>query len=326
VFVAAHRPLSWAAAAVAAAVVLDPVVDRLSPYVHRVPAVLLTLLALAAIGVGTTYLVFDEIDNEVEGLKTSAPEDAAAIEDRTDRVGELARDFGLTDRVEAVIEGLDERVAGGSDVLRTTAGTAPTYLVGAILTIFFMTYGPRMARSALDQYPDPARRARVAATVGPAIATARTAVLLTVAVAAAVGVAVSLVATTLDLPAPSAIGFVAAVFTLLPHVGLVVGALPLLLLTLGFQTGATAFALAGIVLVLQAADSLVVRPRIARRSLSVGLFVPWVVALIGYAVYGVGAAAYGLLYAVFGLAVLDRLVAQEEARAQDEPVPHQFGP
>jgi predicted PurR-regulated permease PerM len=56
VFVAAHRPLSWAAAAVAAAVLLDPVVDWLAPYIRRAPAVLVTLAALAVVGVGTTYL------------------------------------------------------------------------------------------------------------------------------------------------------------------------------------------------------------------------------------------------------------------------------
>ena len=37
VFVAAHRPLSWAVAAVAAAVLLDPIVDRLAVHIRRVP-------------------------------------------------------------------------------------------------------------------------------------------------------------------------------------------------------------------------------------------------------------------------------------------------
>jgi hypothetical protein len=33
--------------------------------------------------------------------------------------------------------------------------------------------------------------------------------------------------------------------------------------------------------------------------------VPWVVVLVGYAVYGVGGAAYGLAFAVFALALVD---------------------
>src|SRR5688500_13432167 len=60
--VAAHRPLSWAVACVAAAVLLDPVVARLSRYVRRAPAVLLTFLVLGTVAVGSTYLVFDEIE------------------------------------------------------------------------------------------------------------------------------------------------------------------------------------------------------------------------------------------------------------------------
>ena len=34
---------------------------------------------------------------------------------------------------------------------------------------------------------------------------------------------------------------------------------------------------------------------------------PWVVALLGYTIYGIGGAVFGTIYAVFGLAVLDQL-------------------
>jgi hypothetical protein len=60
---------------------------------------------------------------------------------------------------------------------------------------------------------------------------------------------------------------------------------------------------------LQATDSLIARPWTAQRSVQVGLLVPWVVGLLGYAVYGVGGAASGIMVAVFGLALLDRLEA-----------------
>ena len=72
---------------------LDPIVDRLATRIRRVPAVLLTFLAIGAIGVGTAYLVFDEVEQAVDRLEAEAPKAAAAIEDRDDRVGELARDF-----------------------------------------------------------------------------------------------------------------------------------------------------------------------------------------------------------------------------------------
>lgn len=307
VFVAAHRPLSWAAAAAIAAVLLDPVVTRLSGHIRRGPAVLLTFLALGAVGVGTTYLVFDEVEAALDRLETAAPEAAAAIEDRGDRVGEIARDANLVDRVDSFVEVVKRRATGGEDVLRSTAGTAPTYLVGAILTVFLLTYGPRIATAALAQDPDADRRRRVGAIVRPAIARTRRAIVLTVAVALLLGLVATSVAQWLELPAPSALGFAVGILALLPHVGLVVGSMPLLLLTVGFRSGAMAITLTVIVILLQALDSLLMRPWIGRRSVHIGLLVPWVVVVLGYAVYGIGAAAYGLAVAVFVLTILDRL-------------------
>ena len=178
-FVEAHRPLSWGLAAVVAAVLLDPVVDRLAQNIRRVPAVLLTFLAIGAIGVGTTYLVFDDVQQALDRLETAAPEAAAEVEARTDRVGEIARDANLGERVDSFVEVLRGRVAGGDDVLRTTAGTAPAYLVCAILTVFLMTYGPRIAKAAAAQDPDRARAARASLITGAAVARARRAVLYT---------------------------------------------------------------------------------------------------------------------------------------------------
>jgi predicted PurR-regulated permease PerM len=316
VFVAAHRPLSWAVACVATAVLLDPIVDRLSRYVRRVPAVLLTFLVLGFVAVGSTYLVFDEIDAAVDRLQAAAPDAAQAIEDRDDRIGELARDFDLQNRIDVAVEALDERVAEGSDVLRSTAGTAPTYLVCGILTIFLMTYGPRLARGALQQQPDVVKRAEIAAVVGPAVQRARSAIVFAVTIGLFVALAVGGLAAALDLPAPSAIGFAAGVASLLPYVGITIGAVPLLLLTLGFRSLTAALVLLVVVLVVQVVDSLLIRPHAARQSVDTGLVVPWAVALLGYAIYGPGAAAFGAMYAVFGLALLDRL----EIRA-GEPQP-----
>ena len=110
VFVAAHRPISWAVAAVAAAVLVDPIVDRLAVHIRRVPAVLLTFLAIGVVGVGITYLVFDEVEQAVQRLEAEAPKAAETIEDRDDRVGELARDFQLSERVDSALDALDRRV------------------------------------------------------------------------------------------------------------------------------------------------------------------------------------------------------------------------
>jgi predicted PurR-regulated permease PerM len=241
------------------------------------------------------------------------------VEARTDRVGEIARDANLGERTDSFVQVLQERVTGGSDVLRSTAGTAPTYLVCAILTVFLMTYGPRMARAAVAQDPDQSRARRSSLIVGAAVNRARRAVLLTTGYAVLVGLATTGAARALDLPAPSAVGVAIAVAALFPHAGIVAGSVPLLLLTLGFRSGTMAVVLLVVVLVVQALDSAVLRPTIARRSVDIGLLVPWVVAMLGYAVYGIGGAAYGVVLAVFGIALLDRLQAANEARAVSAP-------
>lgn len=319
IFVAAHRPLSWALAAVVAAVLLDPVVDRLAHHLRRAPAVALTFIGVGVLAVGTAYLVFDDIETALDRLQTVAPEAAAEIEARDDELGELARDGRLSQRVDSFVEVLEERATGGEEVLRTTAGSGPTYLVGAILTVFLLTYGPRIAAGALAQDQDVERRNRVVAITAPAIKQARRAVVLTTGFALLYGLVATALSQSLELPAPAAIGFALAVLALLPHVGLVVGSIPLLLLTVAFRSGALALTLAVVVIAVQGADSLYLRPWIARRAVHVGLLVPWVVALMGYAIYGVGGAGYGVLIAVFGLAVLDGLQQANEVRTGGVP-------
>lgn len=319
VFIAAHRPLSWAAASAVAAMLLDPFVETLAVRIRRVPAVLLAFTAVGVVAVGTTYLVFGDVQNAINRLQVAAPEAAAAIEARPDGLGQVARDGQLGERVDSFVTVLEKRATGGADVLRSTAGTAPTYFVSAVLTVFLLNYGPRIAAAALNQDRDADRRRRVEAITVLALRRTRRAVVLTVGVALLLGLVGTSLANWLQLPAPAALGFAIGVMALLPHVGLVVGSVPLLLLTVGNRSGAMGLALAVAVVLVQIVDSVVVRPWIARRSVHIGLLVPWVVALLGYAVYGIGAAAYGTVAAVFVLAVLDQVqVAHGVAPALDE--------
>lgn len=317
VFVAAHQPLGWVAASAVAAMLLDPFVENLAVHIRRVPSVLLTFVVVGVVSVGTTYLVFDDVQQAIDRLQDAAPAAAAAIEAREDGLGQLARDGQLGQRVDSFVGVLERRATGGDDVLRSTAGTAPTYLLSAVLTVFLLNYGPRIARAALAQDRDVDRRRRIEAITVLALRRARRAVVLTVGVALLLGLVGTSLANWLQLPAPSALGFAIAVMALLPHVGLVVGSIPLLLLTVGYRSGAMGIALAIAVLTVQVIDSVVVRPWIARRSVHIGLLVPWVVAMVGYAIYGIGAAAYGTIVAVFVLAVLDQVQVANGVAAAD---------
>src|SRR3546814_11710230 len=114
-----------------------------------------------------------------------------------------------------------------------------------------MTYGPRVASAAAAQDRDTARRRRVTDIVEHAVKRSRRAIVLTIAVSVAYGVAVAGLAAVLDLPAPSALGLSVGVLSLLPPVGGVLGAHPLQLPADGCQSGHTARALRDLILALQ---------------------------------------------------------------------------
>lgn len=317
VFEAAHAPLTWAVAAAVVAVLIDPIVDVLDRRIPRLAAVIIALLVMATLTWGVIYVAFDDLSSGIDQLGDAALDAADELESRDDGVGQLARDIEASRRVELFVDALDERVTGGDDVLESTAGTAPTYLIGGILTLFFMSYGPRLAQSAVDQVPDRRRRAEITDVVRAALQRSRRAVLLTVAEGVLIGLVVTGVAELLDVPSPAAIGLTAGVMGMLPHVGLVLGTLPLVLLVLAQRSGFATIVTVLLVLTAQLLDSFWLRRRVAEHSVRVGLLVPWIVALVGYAVYGTGGAAYGIMLAVFALAVLDEV---ERPRAQRTPV------
>lgn len=317
VFQAAHRPLSWLAAAAALAVAFDPVVDRLEPRIRRFPAVLLCFLSAGAAVLGLAYLSFDDLDRAVQRLEEAAPEAAQRIEERDDRVGQLSRDLGLVQRIDDAVAGLNDRVGSGDEVIRSTALLAPAYLVGAILTVFLMSYGPRIAGAAVEQLPVD-RRARVSDVFVRAANNARSALLLTLADAVGVGLLAWLASYLLDLPAPAVLGVLAGLFAVLPHLGIVLGSIPVVLLSLGFQSFAAALLVLAVAVVLQVLDSAFVR-REVDRHVQAGLLTPWLVVLLAYDVYGVGAAVFGLAYAFLALAVLDDLSRDDAPSDGDTP-------
>jgi predicted PurR-regulated permease PerM len=130
--------------------------------------------------------------------------------------------------------------------------------------------------------------------------------MLAVAHTVAIGLVAGLGAWVLDLPAPAALGLGAGVAAFLPHLGVVLGSLPILLLTLGFRSAAVALVVLGIAIALQLFDSLVLRRHI-HLLVEMGLLVPFVAAVLLHATYGVGAVVFGLAYVIFFTAVLDEL-------------------
>lgn len=315
-FVAAHRVLGWAVACIAVAVFVDPLVEALGRFIPRVLAVILTFVLFGAAAGVLVFGVVDDLDQEVGRLQDVAPQAIQDLEGRNDEIGRLAEDLELSGRTETFLRELDDRVGSGSGALAENAPSAPVYFVCAILTIFLLVYGPAMARGAARQIDDADRREVVVAVLERAAHRSRRTVSALLTQGMLVLAATTVAAMLLDLPAPIVLGMIAGVAAMLPDVGIIMGAFPTVALTAAFHSILAAVLVAVAAFGIQLFEAWYIRRRIREFGVDVGPAVIWIVALVGYTLYGPGMAFYGVLYAIFALAVIDQVpAARARARA-----------
>jgi predicted PurR-regulated permease PerM len=310
---AARRILGWAVACVVVAAVIEPVVARLDRHIPRWAATLVTFLAIGA-GVGLiAFGVLRDLDTQVERLKEAVPEAAAELEQRDGFIGEAARDLNLAERAEAAVAELDNPSSG---VAVGVASSAGAYVVCAVLTIFFLSWGPRMGAAALRQIQTPERQRLVGRLTRRAFTQGRGYVLWSIGLALAVGVVAGGLCRLENVPAPMALAVLVAAGSVIPGVGVIVGSLPAVLLEAGLGSPMGGARLFLAFLVVQALHQLVLRRVVAPRTLRPGPAVIVIALVLGYEVYGAGGAFYGAALMVFLIAALEAAgAAQEAARA-----------
>jgi putative heme transporter len=308
VIVAGRRPLGWALASVIAASLLAPMVERLAEHVRRIVALLLVLLLTGATVGLIVYGVLHDLDRESKRLYRAAPIAARHIEE-SPRFGSAARDFKLEERVTDAVATLRKR---SQKLAGKAASRAGTYFVGAVLTIFMLTWGPRMARSAGNQVVDPERRARLEHIAAEAFNRWQHYMVGTVAQAMAYGIVTWFVCRALSVPAPTPLALVVAFFSIIPYMGVIVGSVPALLIAAGLQSFGRAGVLLAAMVVLQIVHIWVTQPQIVARSLYVGPLVLIASIVLGYRVYGTGGALFGTALAVLLVAVVQAAGAERE--------------
>jgi predicted PurR-regulated permease PerM len=188
--------------------------------------------------------------------------------------------------------------------------------VCAILTIFFLSWGPRMGAAALRQIQTPERQRLVGRLTRRAFTQGRGYVLWSIGLALAVGVVAGGLCRLENVPAPMALAVLVAAGSVIPGVGVIVGALPAVLLEAGLGSPMEGARLFLAFLVVQALHHLVLRRVVAPRTLRPGPAVIVIALVLGYEVYGAGGAFYGAALMVFLIAALEAAgAAQEAARA-----------
>jgi predicted PurR-regulated permease PerM len=318
VFLAAHQPLGWAVAAATAALVLGSIAAWYARAMRYGFAVLLTLVTVLVVAGALVGGVVPELQRGAERLTEILPEAAAGLEDHG-RFGNVARDLQLADRVDDAVADLDQRISAQA-ALEGAVGTAPSFALTGILTAFFLLWGARFATGLQRQVADDDQRERLSAMALDALATGRTYILLTVAQAFVLGTVVALASRWAGLPAPIALGLSVGVLSLVPYLGVLLGAVPLLLVAAASEPGWKTILLALLVVGLQAASAAFNRAVVQPRSLRVGPAPIVIAALVAFEVYGFGGVAVALALVVFGFALLDA-AARLETSDDDGRVP-----
>ena len=136
----------------------------------------------------------------------------------------------------------------------------------AILTIFLLNWGPRMARSAREQFTDPERRARVEHVSADAFGRWQHYVVGSVAQAMAYGIVMWACCRALEVPAPTPLALLVAFISIVPYVGVIAGSVPALLITAGLESFGRAGVLLAVVIGLQVVHIWVTQPQVVERS------------------------------------------------------------
>jgi putative heme transporter len=310
-FVAAHRIVGWVVACAIIALLVSAVVDIVDRSLPRWLSVIVVLVGLIGVIAGVSIGVVNDVLDSLGELQTTAPEAAAALEDRFAWAG----DIDASERVRGFVEELDDRVR--ERTVTGFASVAPTYLVTGILMLFLLAFGRRYFDALMLQLPaDRRHEIRHIATSGAL--RGRRYLLIALAHSLANGVIVGLVCWTLDLPAPLSLGLFVATFTIIPTIGVVIGGVPALLLAFGVGGSSAGVVVLVVLLLLQFVEVGIVRPRVDPRTVRLGPAAATVVGLLGFELYGIGGAVYGIALAVIALAALDAAGAAGAARSDEE--------
>ncbi len=314
---AGRRPLGWALAAVVAAAALEPLISRASRYMRRGVAMIVVLVPLLGLVGLVTYGVVDDLDAQVRRLQRDIPEAAAEIEDG-ERMGSAAQEFELTEKAQEFADSLRRP---SSRVGEEAAGGASTWVLTLILTLFALAWGPRFAAAALRQVPEGERRDRAARVVGRAFEQSQVYIEVSVLLAVVTGFLAYGVFRLIDLPAPTPLALVVGVGTLVPSIGLVLAALPSVVLTGALVSPRTAVVVGVGAVLVQVGHRLLLR-RATRGAAHPGAAVIVISFVVGYEVYGVGGSVVGSCVAVFLVALLDSIAIEErEQQTQEAEAP-----
>lgn len=317
VLAASRRVIGWIVVAATVAALLHPTITFLERWMRRGLAVLVVLLVLGAAGGSIVYGVIDDVRSETKRLQEVAPERARQIEE-SPRFGKLARDFKLEERTRRFVDGVPERLRGGTpaEALRAAGTRTVAFLATTVLTIFLLLHGPRIARSALAQVPDDGRRSQVREVAAAVYRRSIGYASATLAMAIAGGLFGWALAQMADVPGAAPLGIWVGLWDLVPSVGAFVGALPIVALAAVVSGPRAAWLVAGFVAYQVVENRFVQRP-VEEATIRVGPFLTLVGGLVGVELSGVAGALLVTLVVVVVAVTADEVQRRSGSAAKD---------
>lgn len=305
---ASRRVLGWMVAAATIAGILHPLVTRVARRLPRGLAVAVVVLTtLVTVGLAA-YRVVDDIRDQTDRLRTSAPAAARRLERDDGRLAELAREAKLAERTQRFVDDVPERLRGGTpaQALRSAATRGVAYLATGILSIFFLLHGPKLAAGASRQIRNPATRARLERVAGAAFTRGFGYARGTLGMAMLAGGAGYGVASAADIPGAAPLGLWMALWDVVPYFGALIGALPIVILG-GIGDPERGIILAVVFLVYEALETFLAQRRLERSTVRVGPFLTTVGAFAGLELYGLGGAVLAIVAVALTVAALDEV-------------------
>lgn len=314
VVAASQRVLGWVLAAAAIAGLLHPLVAALA---RRLPRG----LAVAVVGIGAAasvgfvaYNLVDGIVGEMNRLEQAAPAAARRVEAKG-RFADVARDLHLAERTRRFVEEAPERLRGGTpaEALRSAATRGVAYLATGVLALFFLLHGPRLAAGAAAQVHDEARRERLKRVAESAFTRGFGYARGTVAMAAMAGLVAFGLGSAAGVPGVAPLAVWVALWDVVPVMGAVVGALPIVVLAAAADPD-RGLLLAAAFVAYQLFETLLVQRWVEERTIRLGPFLTVAGGFAGLELYGVGGALMAPLILATAVAALAEV-------APDEPAP-----
>jgi predicted PurR-regulated permease PerM len=300
------RVIGWFLAAAVVAALVVPVIQRLDRAIPRALAVLIVVVGLAAVFGSAIYLVFSDIQKEVSRVQEAAPEVASDIE-ASPRFGKTARDLHLSEHVRDFVDQLPERVQGGdtAQVIRAAATRSVSFLVGLVLTLFMVSYGPRLLTAGLRQIDDEERRQMLDRALVRAYRRTWLALAGRLLRAVGVGLVAYGAARIGELPGARVLALFCAAWSIIPSFGIIVGAIPIIVFAGGFRGSWSAIGMIVFFFGLQVLDAVLNRVVPNPDRLAIGPIVPLLAAMLGFETNGIGGALVAVAFALFGVALLE---------------------